>query len=75
MIKLGDTVTDSVTGFTGMAMGRASYLYGCVTILVKPQDLTEKGGMKDSVWIDEQRLTINPQATSGGPQENEPPTV
>ncbi len=33
-IELGDKVRDTVTGFTGIAIGRAKWLYGCDRIVV-----------------------------------------
>lgn len=35
-IKLGDKVRDMASGFTGIAIGRHDYLYGCVRITVQP---------------------------------------
>lgn len=50
-IELGDKVKDKITGFTGIATGRAEYLTGCVRFMV------ERAG-KDSKaeWYDEGRL-------------------
>ena len=65
-VKLGDVVTDRITGLTGTATGCAEYLYGCRQIQITPRSPQE------SAWIDEQRLTIDPAATSGGPQHHPP---
>ena len=72
MIKLGDTVTDKVSGFTGIVGGISTYLYGCVRVLVESKGLHE-GKPIDGQWFDEQRLTDAPKATAGGPQ-NDPPS-
>lgn len=81
MIKLGSVVRDNLTGFTGVATGRAEYLYGCTRVLIEPKELKE-GKPMDSVWFDEQRIeTIQGErpfgfhssessAKSGGPQND-----
>ncbi len=53
MINLGDEVKDDISGFTGIATGRAVYLTGCVQIQITTSTL--KGEPVDH-WIDEQRL-------------------
>ena len=65
MIKLGDRVKDSITGFTGVAVSRTEYLYGCIHISVEGE--SHKDGQIAEVVFDEQRLTDAPAATSGGP--------
>ena len=72
-IELGDRVRDKVTGLTGIAMGRSEYLWGCVHVLVQPQE-TKDGKRVESSWLDEgglevmQRGAIADQAApSGGP--------
>jgi len=73
MIKLGDSVKDSISGFEGIAIGKAEYLYGCMQILVQPESLQENGQPTESRWMDEQLFTTKPEATTGGPQKS-PPT-
>ena len=70
MIKLGDRGKDSITGYEGIAIARSEYLYGCVSIQVQSREI--KDGKMQSVWLDEQRLTGDPVATSGGPQPTPP---
>jgi hypothetical protein len=53
MIRLGETAKDVITGFEGVATGRASYITGCDQYLISP-----RSGDKDPKWIDEQRLEI-----------------
>jgi len=67
VIKLGATVRDSISGFTGIATARTEYLFGCVRVLVEPTELKD-GVPLDSQWFDEQRLTENSDAQAGGPQ-------
>lgn len=66
-VKLGDIVTDSITGFTGVAFGRCEYLHGCVKIGVMSRELKDGKPVGDE-WFDEQRLAANHSAKSGGPQ-------
>lgn len=72
MIKLGDRVKDSISGYEGVVIGKAEYLYGCVQILVQPESLQENGKPAASRWMDEQRFTAESKAEAGGPQ-NSPP--
>ena len=68
-LKLGDRVTDSITGFSGIAVARCEYLYGCISIQVQPESLKEENGKpKECAWIDEQRLDKTSVARTGGPQ-------
>lgn len=70
MSILGEKVKDNITGFEGIAIGRAEYLNGCVSIEVQSTKL--KDGMPISEWFDEQRLSIESKATTGGPQSRPP---
>ena len=64
MIQLGSTVTEAISGFTGIASGRCEYLTGCTRILVQPLGLDKDGKKKDSLWLDEQRLTVDKRKSS-----------
>ena len=66
MVKLGEKVTDSITGFSGIAVARTEYLYGCVRITVEPTQLSE-GKPIEPCHFDEQRLTGESAAATGGP--------
>ncbi len=55
MITLGDKVKDPITGFKGVAVGRTTYLYGCVRISVQgPVD--KDGNVPDWLTFDEPQL-------------------
>ncbi len=79
MIKLGNKVKDTVTGFQGIATGRTEWMYGCARICVEPQELHD-GKPIEGQWFDEQRLEVisddRPQvskdssATTGGPRRD-----
>ena len=82
MIKLGNKVRDTVTGFSGIATGRTSWLYGCERIAIEPQELHD-GKPIDQHWFDEQRVEViqdtppvispHSSATTGGPQRDPSP--
>lgn len=54
---LGSEVKDVVTGFSGIAVSRVTYLTGCVQYAVQPQKLKEDGTVADASYFDTQRLT------------------
>ena len=57
MIKLGDKVTDTITGFKGIVTAKAIYLNGCVQFQVQPKGLKDEEIIK-SEWIDEGQLIV-----------------
>jgi hypothetical protein len=67
VIKLGEKVTDSISGFSGIATARTEYLFGCVRVLVEPTALVD-GKLAEGEWFDEQRLAMDSDAQTGGPQ-------
>jgi hypothetical protein len=58
MIELGNTVTDKITGFTGVAIGKTLYLHGCARVRVQPKELKE-GKVQESEIFDELQLIEN----------------
>lgn len=40
-MKLGDTLTDSITGFTGVAIARTEWLNGCVRWTLQSKELKD----------------------------------
>ena len=57
MFKLGDTLRDTVTGFTGVATSRVEYLNGCVQFCIKPQ-VDKDGKMVDGEYVDDGQLEV-----------------
>ena len=55
-IKLGEIYKDSVTGFTGMAMGITYYLHGCEQVGLQPIKLDNDGRPHKWGWFDVARL-------------------
>lgn len=58
MIKLGSTVKDMYTGYTGIAIARTEWIYGCARILVEKTKLDKDGKIPEPVWFDEQRVQL-----------------
>lgn len=71
-IMLGDTVTDRVTGFTGIAIAMTEWLYGCRSFGVKSEAMKD-GIPVETQWFDEKSLSV--EATEpGGPCESGGPS-
>lgn len=74
-IKLGTVVTDSITGFKGMAVSRTEYINGCARICVQPQALHD-GKPIESCYFDELQLLENKpelkKKKTGGPGDCAP---
>ena len=79
MVKLGNKVRDTLTGFAGVAVARTEWLYGCSRIGIEPTELKD-GKPIETQWFDEQRVemvedtrpTVSAasSASSGGPQRD-----
>ena len=78
MINLGDTVKDSISGFTGIATARSKFLHGCIRIFVEPNKLTKDGTTIDGKWFDEPQLTVTKKSKAAkvkpahGPRNDAP---
>jgi len=77
MITLGKKVKDRITGFVGIATGRAVYLNDCVRVQVTPSKL--KNPKAEPEWFDEEDLKeigpgilTKPKKPTGGPRRYEP---
>lgn len=75
-INLGDKARDTITGYTGICIGRFEYLNGCVRIQLLPTKLDKDGKPGDGAVIDEPQLELVKRANrplakpSGGPRDN-----
>ena len=56
-IKMGMTVQDKITNFSGIVTGKCQYISGCDQALVIPR-VKEDGSYKDGQWFDIQRLVV-----------------
>src|ERR1017187_9628746 len=57
-ITLGEVVTDSITGFVGVAIARTSFMHDCVRVAIQPKGLIENK-LQSTEWFDEKRLLEN----------------
>lgn len=55
-VSLGSRVKDSISGFTGIATGKAQYLHASDQVLVSAETC-DRGKEPASCWLDERRLT------------------
>ncbi len=78
MIVLGTKVRDKFTGFSGVAVGRTEWIFGCTRYAVEATELHE-GKPIEAQWFDEQRLELLQDAPAqkeaeskgpGGPQRD-----
>lgn len=73
-IQLGDTVKDPVTGYSGIAAGRTTWLNGCVRIGVQAK--MRDGKVPELEWFDETQLVgpkLKKTQAAGGPQQDPTP--
>lgn len=78
MIRLGEEVRCTVTGFKGIAVSRIEYLNGCVQYCVRPK-AGDDGKMPEAEYLDQQQLEVIgkginvPQRDTGGPADPRAP--
>jgi hypothetical protein len=56
--ELGMKMRDRITGFTGIATGRAEYISGCHQVLLNAK-VKDDGSFTGVEWFDEQRLEVD----------------
>ena len=77
-INLGDTVRDTITKFTGVAIAKYAYLNGCIRFEIQPAKLDKDGKPIESRIYDVQQLKLiksaKPAASrdTGGPYPTPP---
>lgn len=70
-IKLGDSVTDQITGLKGIVTAKLEYIHGCIQFGVSPKSKDDK--LPDTLYLDWKRLKITGKRVvlaveeSGGP--------
>lgn len=62
MVKLGDKVKDEITGYEGIVMAKATYLYGCEQILIQGR-VKKDGEIPDAMWMDEPQAIVTEENT------------
>lgn len=77
MIELGDLVKDKISGYEGVAVCRAIWLFDCVRITVHSQKLGSDGEPGSAVFDEPQldkigalRLVVDLEAV-GGPRDDQ----
>ncbi len=55
----GKKTKDTITGFSGVAIGYCQYSTGCNQILIAPST-SKDGEFRESNWFDEQRVEFLP---------------
>jgi hypothetical protein len=66
MAQLGDKVRDEVSGYEGIVLAKLEALYEASQCRVHPCSLSDQGQIRDSVWIEDDRLfVIKEQAIVG----------
>lgn len=56
-IALGSKVKDTLSGFAGVAIGRAEYLYSTPAILISAPSLNSEGKALEE-WFNESRIEV-----------------
>lgn len=78
MIKLGQMVRDTVTGFEGICITRTDYISGCTRIGLQPK-VDKEGKIPEAQHFDEPMCVVVQQAIltkpsrNGGPGKSIPP--
>ncbi len=55
---LGDLVKDRITGFTGVAVARTTWINGCVRWTVQPAKLSKDGTVKATECFDGEQVQV-----------------
>lgn len=71
-IKLGSLVKDTITGFTGIAIGRTEFGFGCIHIRVQAKGLTKEGDPIPAQSFDDQRIEVLEPPTKVWHQSKDP---
>lgn len=74
MIKLGSFVKDRVTGLTGVAENRATFLYGCDRYFVQPQ-IDADGKVPEGRMVDAPQLEVLDKAPAMEPMPEPVQTI
>ena len=67
-IKLGQRVTERISGYTGTVIAKTEWVYGCKRFGVQADGLHE-GKPIEAQWFDEGELTKE-STSKGGPPRN-----
>ena len=67
-IKMGQKVTEKISGYTGTVIAKTVWAYGCVRFGVQAEGLKDGAPIK-AQWFDEGELT-KASKSKGGPPRN-----
>lgn len=67
-IELGSIVKDRITGFTGVAIARTEFGYGCVHVQIEASQLTKCGDPIPVQTFDDQRVDLVSRPTKSWPE-------
>lgn len=76
MVKVGDKVKDKITGFTGIAIAKTEWLYGCMRVVVQSEKIGKDDKLVDFTFDEPQLEVIKPKKVkkenndTGGPVKN-----
>jgi hypothetical protein len=56
-VNLGDEGKDKITGFKGICVGKAEWLYACTKVALQSKELKDKAPL-DPVWFDEPQIDV-----------------
>ena len=85
-VNLGDKVKDIVTGFTGIAVARTTWLHGCDRVVIQPDKLDKDGKVTENASFDAPQVvvlirakvpgtpTTAPAKSRGGPRDDKAAT-
>lgn len=58
MLRLGQYVRDSITGFRGVVVARMAVAFGVPRVLIQPPQVGADGGWIEARWVDEPRCLV-----------------
>lgn len=79
MLNLGDRAKDVISGFSGIVVGRTTWLYGCDRVGLQGEKLGKDGRVSDVQWFDAAQVVVvkagvvkgAPAQMTGGPARGE----
>jgi hypothetical protein len=72
-VELGSLVRDTITGFTGIVVGRTEFAYGCIHIRVQAKRVTKEGEAVAVQSFDDQRVELLEPPTKAWPKPKDTP--
>jgi hypothetical protein len=57
-VETGDLVKDRITGFSGIAVAKTTWINGCVRWTVQPTKLTKEGAQRPTECFDHEQMVV-----------------